>query len=143
MEMTLEGIEYRKNFAERLNKILQEKHKENNILIKESEKNTMSEALDSCLRMIIKRLSTSNTKKLDELDYQIEEQKKYLSYEDRINRLYMVANECLFDRQVEERSQGRKRYMSEAEVSAFAKERNITVEQALEELVPLGKIEGF
>jgi hypothetical protein len=105
----------------------------------------MSE-LENVMRTIIRRLGeaeTASRERLAGLDFEIEQGIKVLSDKDRFSKLLLVAQDALLTQQMREEASGKKRYMSEQEVERYAKQKGLSINDALEELVPLGKIEGF
>ena len=105
----------------------------------------MSE-LDSVLRNIIRRLGETESADKDRLSYldsEIQQGIVGLSDKDRFSKLLLVAQDALLTQQIRERTSGKPRFMSESEVERYAKQKGLSINDALEELVPLGKIEGF
>lgn len=143
--MDSKTIKYKREFFERLQNVLAEHnhHKDN---FKECDENIMSEKLDQIMRIIIKRLGEtgiSSQERLNSLDDEINIQTRGLSDQDRFSKLLLIAADTLLTTQIRERTSGTKRYMSEQEVEKYAKQKGISVNDALAELVPEGRIEGF
>ena len=142
--MDNDTLEYRKQFYERLQNVLQEKHK-NNIIFNKDGDYKMSE-LENVMRLIIKRLGESeiaDRERISYLDSEIQQGIVGLSDKDRFSKLLLVAQDALLTQQIRERTSGKPRFMSESEVERYAKQKGLSINDALEELVPLGKIEGF
>jgi len=143
--MDSKTLQYRRKFYERLQNVLAERNHHNDNF-KERDENIMSEKLDQIMRIIIKRLGEtgiSSQERLNSLDDEINTQTRELSDQDRFSKLLLIAADTLLTTQIRERTSGTKRFMSETEVAKYAKQKGITVNDALSELVPQGKIEGF